>query len=131
MIDMGVYSNRFQGDARRALFVCSAAMLRSPTAAHVFSALGWNTRCAGVEPYAVQPLHPNTMAWADRVYCMTEAIAEDARLRFPAHAGKVRSLGIPDVYEYRQPELVKLLREAVHRVDAEDPPAVLRGGEAW
>ena len=42
--------NHYQGDAKRVLCVCSAGLLRSPTAAFVLSQepFGFNTRAAGI-----------------------------------------------------------------------------------
>ena len=42
-------SNPWQGDAKRVLCVCSAGLLRSPTAAKVlYDEYGYNTRAAGL-----------------------------------------------------------------------------------
>lgn len=111
----GVHSNSFQGDYKRVLTVCSANMLRSPTMAHVLSAdpYNFNTRSAGTEPYALIPVTEDLLMWADEVVCADTE-----------HAIKVRNkmmdldidipiinLEIEDIYEYRNVELIRLIKE--------------------
>src|SRR5690242_3223535 len=65
--------NFYQGSSLKVLFLCSAGLLRSATAAHVFSAepYNWNTRSAGVSiEYALNPVNEALLEWADAVYCM-------------------------------------------------------------
>lgn len=100
--------NPYQGNYPRALFVCSAGMLRSATACHVMAGHGWNTRCAGTEEYAIQPLHPNTMDWAQEIYCMEAYHADHIPDRFK---DKVIVLDILDVYTYRHPDLIAVIEE--------------------
>lgn len=111
----GVHSNSFQGDYKRVLTVCSANMLRSPTIAHVLSAnpYNFNTRSAGTEMCALIPVTDDLLMWADEVVCADTE-----------HAIKVRNkmmdldidipiinLEIEDIYEYRNPELIQLIKE--------------------
>ena len=49
------YNNQFQGGDTRVLFVCSAGLLRSATAARIY-AKKYNTRAAESAPYALIPL---------------------------------------------------------------------------
>lgn len=103
-----------QGTYPRALFVCSGGMLRSATAAHLFaSERKWNTRCAGTLHQAIQPLHRNTCEWAEYIFCMESHHAEHVQVFAPSEAHKIRTLNIPDYFDYRNPELERLLRQAV------------------
>ena len=92
----------------RFLFVCSAGLLRSPTAAHVAACRGYNTRAAGMEDYALVPVTQQLVDWADKVFCMDKYQRDVLRIHFKAEA---ISLDIPDEFEYRNSELVKLLEE--------------------
>ncbi len=65
--------NRYQGNTPKVLFLCSAGLLRSATAAHTFSSppYNWNTRTAGVEiEYALNPVNEALLEWADEIYVM-------------------------------------------------------------
>lgn len=66
------YDNMYQGIASRYLFVCSAGMLRSPTAAAVAVKMGYNARSCGSASYALIPLSVNLINWANRIYFVEE-----------------------------------------------------------
>jgi len=66
------YDNPFQGSALRYVFVCSAGLLRSPTAAAVAIKLGYNARSCGCEDYALIPLSANLIEWAHKIFFMNE-----------------------------------------------------------
>ena len=111
----GVYSNSYQGDYKRVLTVCSANMLRSPTMAHVLSAepYNFNTRSAGIAGFALIPVTEELLLWADEVVCAdTEhAIAIRNKMMKYQLDKPIIDLKIPDIYEYRNPELIKLIKE--------------------
>ena len=111
----GVYSNSYQGDYKRVLTVCSANMLRSPTMAHVLSAepYNFNTRSAGIAGFALIPVTEDLLMWADEVVCAdTEhAIAIRNKMMKYQLDKPIIDLKIPDIYEYRNPELIKLIKE--------------------
>lgn len=105
--------SRFQGKFKHVLCVCTANMLRSPTAALVLSQdpFNYNTRSAGVWDGALIKITPQLLTWADEIVTME-----------PEHTAAVRSmmngmvptmpiieLGIPDDYEYRDPALMKMI----------------------
>ena len=46
------YNNPYQGTDKKLLFVCSAGLLRSATAANLFAKKGYNTRGCGSAEYA-------------------------------------------------------------------------------
>ena len=64
--------NPYQGDAKKVLCVCSAGLLRSPTAAVVLNReYGYNTRACGTEVgHALIPLDETLMHWADEIVVM-------------------------------------------------------------
>lgn len=100
--------NPFQGDRKKVLCVCSAGLLRSPTAAWVLSnaPFNFNTRACGAEPeYALIPLDEALVYWADEIVVMEEwqanRIAELFRIDKPVHV-----LNTPDNYGFREQGLV-------------------------
>ena len=66
------FDNQYQGTASRYLFVCSAGMLRSPTAASVADRLGYNSRSCGSAEYALIPISVNLINWAHKIFFMEE-----------------------------------------------------------
>ncbi len=111
----GVYSNMYQGDYKRVLTVCSANMLRSPTIAHVLSAepYNFNTRSAGIAGFALIPVTEDLLYWADEIVCAdTEhAIYIRDKLMHYNFDKPIINLEIEDIYEYRNPKLIELIKE--------------------
>jgi predicted protein tyrosine phosphatase len=111
----GVHSNSYQGDYKRVLTVCSANMLRSPTIAHVLSAepYNFNTRSAGTEPYALIPVTEDLLMWCDEVVCADTEHALTVRNKMMDWVidKPIINLNIPDIYEYRNPKLIELIKE--------------------
>ena len=64
-------SNPYQGKAKKVLCVCSAELLRSPTAAVILQQeYGYNTRAVGVEDsFALIPIDDVLIEWADEIVC--------------------------------------------------------------
>ena len=107
-------SNPYQGKFKRVLCVCSAGLLRSPTAALVLSQepFGFNTRSAGIEDdFALIPVDRVLVEWADQIVCMTIHHREELRERYPEADAKIVVLDIDDNYEYCDPELMKQIAE--------------------
>ena len=115
MGNFGIHSNSFQGDYKRVLTVCSANMLRSPTIAHVLSAnpYNFNTRSAGTEPYALIPVTEDLLVWADEIVCADTEHAMWVRNKMMEWMldKPIINLEIPDNYEYRNPELIEMIKE--------------------
>lgn len=116
-------NNPYQGHYKRVLFVCSAGLLRSATAAHVFSEApyNWNTRTAGASrEYALNPVNEALLAWAEVVFCMEQdhfdLLSYTFRERFEKYADKIRVLSIDDMYEYRDPNLILMLKSQVDAI---------------
>ena len=106
--------NRFQGSAKRVLTVCSAGLLRSPTAAWVLSNDPWNFNCRAAgynDEYALVLVDQVLLEWASDVVCM-DAVQEyhlHRQLEQYQMDRPVYNLEVPDEYDYRQPELVNLM----------------------
>lgn len=100
--------NPWQGDHKKVLCVCSAGLLRSPTAAVVLSQppYNFNTRAVGmVADYALIPLDAVLISWADEIVCMTTDQHEYLVGQTTGNT-RVICLNIEDNYEYRNPELM-------------------------
>lgn len=101
--------NSYQGKARRVLCVCSAGLLRSPTAALILAVnFGYNTRAAGLEAdFALIPVDDALIMWADEIVCMNQEQADTIMtrvLQLQARA-QIFSLNIPDQFAYMDPVL--------------------------
>ena len=113
--------NRFQGDRKKVLCVCSAGLLRSPTLAWILSnePFGYNTRAVGTSSeYALIPLEDVHLEWAHVVVFVDEDNYRMARMNFgdmidnmPHHV-----LSIPDQYPFRDETLVKIATEELMKV---------------
>jgi predicted protein tyrosine phosphatase len=109
-------TNPSQGKYKRVLCVCSAGLLRSPTAAYVLSQdpFNYNTRAAGVnEEYAlVYALDQALLSWAQEIVCMQEWQTIEVKKALQQYEldRPVITLVIPDQYEYRHPELQALIK---------------------
>ena len=107
-------TNRYQGKYKRVLCVCSAGLLRSPTAAFVLSQepYNFNTRAAGLTPeFALVPVDRVLLEWADEIVVMSAQQAEQIRAMLEDEKPIV-VLRIPDNFRYRDPELIQLIRES-------------------
>lgn len=104
--------NRYQGDAKRVLCVCSAGLLRSPTTAWVLGQepYNYNTRAAGLSTeYALIPVDDVLIKWADEVVCMDIYQADELKERFGVENPKV--LSIPDMFRYKDETLIRMIKE--------------------
>lgn len=110
---IGNCGNEGQGKAKRVLCVCSAGLLRSPTMAVILSQAPYhyNTRAVGlVKEFALIPIDKVLLEWADEIVCATEDQAEFIRNNMKPDA-VVKSLDIPDEFDYMQLDLVDLIKE--------------------
>jgi len=99
--------NPYQGAEKRVLCLCSAGLLRSPTAAYVLQKeLGYNTRAAGVTDYALIPVTEVLLKWADEIVCVNRetydtlaySIARSDYLNLGYFMDKIVTLDVPDIY---------------------------------
>lgn len=112
---IGNASNKYQGDYKKVLAVCSGGLLRSPTIAHILASppYNYNTRSAGTnKSYALTLLDDTLLRWADEIVC-TDFEHEQTVHQLLSYHGlnntPVVCLQIPDIYEYRDPVLVDLI----------------------
>lgn len=109
---MANLKNPYQGKHKKVLCVCSAGLLRSPTAAVVLAAEPYNhnTRaCGHNQEYALIPLDVALLEWADEIVCMERTMS--VRIEDKVKDKPVLCLDIEDNYPYRDPELMKLIAE--------------------
>lgn len=102
--------NPNQGKALKVLCVCSAGLLRSPTAANVLHReFGFNTRAVGItKEYALTLLEDVHLHWADEIVCMESWMAyniEDRLERLNLQDKSLYALNVKDEYEYMDEEL--------------------------
>lgn len=106
--------NEFQGPAKRVLCVCSAGMLRSPTAAWVLSnpPFNFNTRSVGTsQEFALIPVDEVHIKWADEIVVMSREQADVIWDIFPENVKPLIVLDIPDNFSFRDPKLVEIMTE--------------------
>lgn len=109
---LGNCSNPYQGTAKKVLCICSAGLLRSPTTAEVLSRapFNYNTRAVGLErEFALIPVDPVLLAWADEIVCMTENQVPKLKAMMNMAKTPIICLNINDSYPYRDPELKRLI----------------------
>lgn len=102
-------SNPNQGKYKKVLCVCSAGLLRSPTAALVLSQepYNFNTRAVGLEEdFALIPIDDVHIEWADEIVCMSPVQAMELKSRTKK---PVICLDIPDSFAYRDPRLMDMI----------------------
>jgi len=108
---LGNCHNHWQGEFKRVLCVCSAGLLRSPTAAYVLSCepFGFNTRSAGlVRKFALIVVDKVLLEWADEIVCMDEMQKKLLRTRTRK---PIICLDIDDNFCYRDSRLVELVKK--------------------
>lgn len=104
--------NPYQGPSKKVLCLCSAGLLRSPTAAFVLSMepFNFNTRSAGIRDYALIPVDPVLLHWADEIVVMEKWMVDEV-FKFKEANGKVViCLDVPDNFSFRDAELMELIK---------------------
>ena len=91
------------------LFICNQNQNRSKTAERVFKGK-FQTKSAGL--YNEKPVTERQLSWADIIVVMEDEQRAELANRFPRQylQKRILSLGIPDIYLYGQPELIKALK---------------------
>jgi len=113
------YSNPYQGDSPRWLFVCSAGLLRSPTGASIAIERGINARSCGSNfNYALIPCSANLINWAEKIIFVNKENLWQLENNFLGHKDLLEQierkqvvLNIPDNFEYRDSELIKFFEK--------------------
>jgi len=118
-------TNPHQGEYKRVLCVCSAGLLRSPTAAEVLSRepFNFNTRAVGIVPqFALIPIDEVLLRWSDEIVCMTPDHAEMLKQRIEEWdtKSKIVCLDIPDRFGFRDPQLQELIAAKYVEVSADN-----------
>ena len=101
---------------KNVLFVCSQNRLRSPTAEQVFSRHEHiEVQSAGLDRTCGNPVTPELVEWADIIFVMEQAHRNKLAKQFRSSLKNARVivLGIPDDYEFMDPELVRILEMRV------------------
>lgn len=109
-------NNPYQGNDKKVLFVCSMGILRSATAARIYSSK-YNTRSAGTYDEALIPLTVMLVEWAEEIVFVNKANYDAACHKFKKleeiHSKVMRGivLNIPDAYPHMAPEIIDALKE--------------------
>ncbi len=122
--------NPNQGDWPKALVVCSAGLLRSPTVAWILSnpPFNMNTRAVGSShSFALIPVDEVLLEWADIVVFVNEENYLETKILFDEQFQdpefNVIILNLPDNFKTRDPKLVEIateqLTEALDKLEKE------------
>ena len=104
----------------KVLFVCGRNRRRSPTAEWIFrNDPRLSVRSAGTSESSKRRITEGDLLWADLILVMERKYAARIRVLFPdADIPDMRTLDIPDNYDYMDAELIELLETAVaHELD--------------
>ena len=112
------YTNRYQGQAPRWLFVCSAGLLRSPTGAALAIQRGINARSCGSNfNYALVPCSANLINWADKIIFVNPQNLWELQDNFVGYADLLTQIrekqivmNIPDNFDYMDSYLVRYFK---------------------
>ena len=119
-------TNPYQGNYKKVLCICSAGLLRSPTAANILhKEFGFNTRSAGLREYVLIPVSEVLIKWADEIVVMEKLQAQDLMKDIEEFDLDVSEktliiLNIPDNFDYMDKTLEKLIisnyKEAMYKM---------------
>lgn len=110
---------------KRALCLCSAGLLRSPTLSYILQTkFSRNCRAAGVVPaFALIMVDDVLLSWADEVWCVSDTVkqslwayAEQNKWEEILAHKTIITMDIPDQYEYMDDTLVKLITVRVNSI---------------
>jgi predicted protein tyrosine phosphatase len=108
--------------AKKLLFVCTENVYRSRTAEELFKDdPRFEVKSAGISASAERQLTKEMLEWADYVFVMEKRHRNIIHKLFPEIYEKKRiiCLYIDDIYDYMDPELVKILGIKINQVFAE------------
>jgi len=97
------------------LFICGRNKWRSPTAERLYrNDSRLEARSAGISSKSPHQISAADLEWADLILVMEEKYASWIRENFRALSlPPMKSLDIPDEYEFMDNELVELIRSSV------------------
>ena len=108
-------SNASQGETKKVLTVCSAGLLRSATLQNMLiREYGYNVRnCGTVESYALISISEALVKWADEIVFVNEENFNHVKVDLMnlGFVHKCYVLDIPDMYNFNDPELVRICKE--------------------
>lgn len=114
-------TNPYQGKDKRVLVLCSAGLLRSATLATVLqNKYNYNVRNAGVSDYALIPVNTALLEWADEIVCVEQDVFDTLMSDLNKYEENnnerielqnIIVLDIPDIYEYMNPTLQRIIIE--------------------
>lgn len=114
--------NPFQGKFRKALTVCSAGLLRSPTTAFVLSLPPYNRNvraCGTYANFALVPIDEALVAWADEIVFVNRDNYEQATQwgtpKLDLSGKSVFVLNVPDRFSFRDPALVEAIQNELQK----------------
>ena len=117
--------NKWQGSAKRVLCVCSAGLLRSPTAANVLHDVwGHNTRSCGTSSfYALVVVDEVLLTWAQEVVCMDRGQESELQAHMDRAWGEgkrkpIRVLGVNDSFGWDDHTLREQIKDAYASFEA-------------
>lgn len=120
------YDNFSQTLAKRLTFVCSAGMLRSPTAQVVATSMGYNARACGSDfHYALIPLSVHLIEWSHKIIFMQQNNYLTSIKTFQksglAKTIKEKSIvwEIEDIYNWGDNILFNIIREKMLKLQEE------------
>lgn len=98
----------------KVLFICNQNENRSKTAEQLFKGK-FETKSAGL--YNQRPVSAKQLSWADVIMVMDDEQRSEIAKRFPKHylQKRILNLEIPDIYNYNDAKLVKLLKAKVNK----------------
>jgi len=108
-------TNHSQGDTKKILTVCSAGLLRSATLQNfLIKEYGYNVRnCGTEESYALIPISEALVLWADKIIFVNKENYNTVKLelhKLGIPEDKITVLDIPDMYNFNNPELLKIIK---------------------
>lgn len=107
--------NQFQGLTKKILFVCSAGLLRSPTAANtIHKRLGLNTRaCGSCKDFALIPITEALINWADEIVFVNSDnvidLDSEERVLISDLDKTISVLNVPDEFDWGNTELEEII----------------------
>ena len=102
--------NPNQGKFLKILCLCSAGLLRSPTIAWVLTRESdHNCRAAGIHDFALIQCDEVLLEWADLIICSDTDVLFTLVTKYNPKKDMIH-LEIPDQYNYRDPELIEIIR---------------------
>jgi predicted protein tyrosine phosphatase len=118
------YDNEYQGPYERHLYVCSAGLLRSATAATIAATLGVNARsCGSHYEYALVPISVNLVHWAQKIIFVNPDNLDRSNKNFFGDLETLRLIekkaivwNIEDDYDYMSTVLLNILTRKIKEI---------------